>query len=146
MEGLSTAINLQLDDLSKRWRRILDLICPPSEAGDAVVGEAASKLLKSAGKIEQVFGGINSQLWDDPTEWTLPEVMSNRRAISEYLDEVDQTRREGMARIRSDEDLQKEIWTPKGAMNLSALLLSAVSEAFYASGAAASMAAKHKGK
>ena len=29
----------------------------------------------SAGTIEQTFGGITANLWDDPFEWTLPETL-----------------------------------------------------------------------
>ncbi|HEX8354539.1 MAG TPA: hypothetical protein VF611_16660, partial [Pyrinomonadaceae bacterium] len=32
-------------------------------------------LLRSAAAVEQTFGGITVNLWDDPFEWTLPESM-----------------------------------------------------------------------
>ena len=33
-------------------------------------------ILRSAGAVEQTFGGITTKLWDDPFEWTLPEKLS----------------------------------------------------------------------
>ena len=45
-------------------------------------------LLRSAGAVEQTFGGITTRLWDDPFEWTLPEKLSTPIAVLEYLDEV----------------------------------------------------------
>ena len=69
-------------------------------------------VLRSAGKVEQTFGGITTRLWDDPFEWTLPEKLSTTGLVSEYLAEVEATRAKGFALLQSDEDLRREIPAP----------------------------------
>src|SRR5687768_1475284 len=49
------------------------------------VGE---NVLRCAAAIEQTFGGITSNLWDDPFEWTLPEYLSTSAKVIEHLGEV----------------------------------------------------------
>lgn len=71
-------------------------------------------ILKSAGAVEQTCGGLNANLWDDPFEWTLPEALSTPPLVSEYLDEVTQTREAFFARLKADEDLKKLIVLPGG--------------------------------
>src|ERR671921_956383 len=46
-------------------------------------------LLRSAAAVEQTFGGITANLWDDPFEWTLPESMKTPMRVAEYLGEVE---------------------------------------------------------
>lgn len=72
-------------------------------------------VLRGAGVVEQTCGGLTANLWDDPFEWTLPETLSTPALISEYLDEVEQTRRNAFARFINDRDLEKLIATPAGA-------------------------------
>lgn len=81
-------------------------------------------ILRSAGAVEQTCGGLNSNLWDDPFEWTLPETLSTLELVAEYLDEVGQTRDQFFARLKDDEDLKKLIALP-GAVTqpLNTLLL-----------------------
>src|ERR1051326_8514794 len=57
-------------------------------------------ILRSAAVIEQTCGGITSNLWDDPFEWTLPETLSNPERIVEYLSEVDATRQHAFSSIQ----------------------------------------------
>lgn len=71
-------------------------------------------VLRSAGAVEQTFGGITTNLWDDPFEWTLPETLSTRDQIVEYLGEVEATRSRGFDLFRNDSDLLKEIVVPSG--------------------------------
>lgn len=71
-------------------------------------------ILKSAGVVEQTFGGLTSNLWDDPFEWTLPETLSTVALVMEYLDEVEQTRKSAFARFINDGDLVKLIAMPAG--------------------------------
>ena len=73
------------------------------------VGE---NILKSAGVVEQTFGGITTNLWDDPFEWTLPETLSTTDRILEYLSEVDATRARGFASFSDDATLLKYIAVP----------------------------------
>jgi hypothetical protein len=49
-------------------------------------------LLRSAAALEQTFGGLTANLWDDPFEWTLPETLSTPELINEYLGEVEDAR------------------------------------------------------
>ncbi len=78
---------------------------PPS----VTIGE---NILKSAGVVEQTFGGITTNLWDDPFEWTLPETLSTPGHILEYLAEVETTRKRGFASFVDDGALLKYIALP----------------------------------
>jgi len=81
-------------------------------------------VLRGAGVVEQTCGGLTANLWDDPFEWTLPETLSTPARVYEYLDEVEQTRRNAFARFLNDRDLEKLIATPAGdAQPLVSLLL-----------------------
>ena len=73
-------------------------------------------LLRSAAAVEQTFGGITVNLWDDPFEWTLPEALPRPADVSRYLEEAEATRRRAFEFLRSDEDLSKGIATPSGEM------------------------------
>jgi len=73
-------------------------------------------VLRSAGVVEQTFGGITSNLWDDPFEWTLPETLSTPARVIEYLGEVEETRQRAFASFRTDGDLLKQIATPSDNM------------------------------
>src|ERR1700754_2777007 len=41
-------------------------------------------ILRSAAVVEQTCGGLTSNLWDGPFEWTLPEPLPNPVRIVEY--------------------------------------------------------------
>src|ERR1044071_4046403 len=73
-------------------------------------------LLRSAAAVEQTFGGITVNLWDDPFEWTLPEALPLPADVARYLEEAEATRRRAFEFLRSDEDLSKEIAAPSGEM------------------------------
>lgn len=87
------------------------------------VNSCGEYILRSAGKIEQTFGGITVKLWDDPFEWTLPEQLSTNQMVLEYLEEVEATRRRGFAFFQTDEDLRKELPAPVKIKSLFELLL-----------------------
>ena len=86
-------------------------------------------ILRSAGKVEQTFGGIMTRLWDDPFEWTLPEELSTSEKILEYLSEVEQTRQNGFAFFNTDEDLKKELQAPEELKTLFEILLETLTNA-----------------
>ena len=71
-------------------------------------------ILKSAGIVEQTFGGITTNLWDDPFEWTLPETLSTAARIREYLDEVQTLKKRAFASFVDDGILLKFIAIPSG--------------------------------
>jgi hypothetical protein len=91
---------------------------PPSEAGARAypLYSCGEHLLRSAAAVEQTFGGITVNLWDDPFEWTLPEALPTPDAVARYLEEAEGTRRRAFEFLRSDEDLSKEIAVPSGEM------------------------------
>ena len=92
-------------------------------AGAFPVYSCGEHLLRSAASVEQTFGGLTANLWDDPFEWTLPETLSTPALVAEYLAEVEATRRRGLALVERDDDLLKEIAAPSGEMvSLFALL------------------------
>ena len=76
--------------------------------------EQAYGLLRSAAILEQTFGGLTANLWDDPFEWTLPETLSTPELISEYLAEVNAARQRAFASISGDNQLTKYISVPSG--------------------------------
>lgn len=85
------------------------------------VGES---VLRSAAAIEQTFGGITANLWDDPFEWTLPEQLSTPATVLAHLLEVEATRRHAFASFTDDSCLLKSVATPAdGLVSLVELLL-----------------------
>ena len=75
------------------------------------IGES---VLRGAAAIEQTFGGITANLWDDPFEWTLPEYLSTPAKIREHLGEVEATRKRAFASFADDVCLLKHVAVPSG--------------------------------
>jgi hypothetical protein len=89
--------------------------------GNVTIGES---LLRSAAALEQTFGGLTANLWDDPFEWTLPETLTTTDRLLQYLSEVDAVRQRAIDSIAFDEDLSKYVSVPSGEEQpLFALLL-----------------------
>jgi hypothetical protein len=84
----------------------------------ATVGET---VVKSAAILEQTFGGLTSNLWDDPFEWTLPETLASGALIVQYLDEVDAARRRAFAFLADDSALTKRVSVPSSDGQISVL-------------------------
>lgn len=99
IENLKQLVNSVTPDLL--YRR------PPN----VTIGE---NLLRSAAVLEQTFGGLTANLWDDPFEWTLPETLSTPELINQYLAEVEDVRRRAFKSIASDRELTKYISGPSG--------------------------------
>jgi hypothetical protein len=94
-------------------------------------------LLRSAAAVEQTFGGITVNLWDDPFEWTLPESLPTPGDVALYLEEAEATRRRAFEFLRSDEEMSKEIAVPSGEMRtLFALAVEALARAAHHQGRA----------
>ena len=101
------------------------------------VDSCGEHLLRSAAAVEQTFGGITANLWDDPFEWTLPEALPAPSHVAAYLKEVEATRQRGFARLTTDASLRKEIMLPSGEMQtLCALLLETLARAAHHQGRA----------
>jgi hypothetical protein len=77
-------------------------------------GSVGEQVLRSAAVVEQTFGGLTANLWDDPFEWTLPETLSTSGSIVAYLSEVDATRERFFSSIESDAALSKYVSVPSG--------------------------------
>ena len=114
-QEFSILIN-SLKDLVKSVPQDLLYKHPPAVS----VGE---NILRSAAVVEQTCGGLTSNLWDDPFEWTLPETLSNPDRIVEYLSEVDAARQRAFSSIKDDSALTKYISDPSGERLLIGLLL-----------------------
>ena len=89
---------------------------PRASAGSFPVYSCGEHVLRSAAAVEQTFGGITVNLWDDPFEWTLPEALPTNAHVAEYLGEAEATRLRAFEFLRSDEDLGQEIAVPSGGM------------------------------
>ena len=91
---------------------------PPRETAARTfpVYSCGENLLRSAAAVEQTFGGITVNLWDDPFEWTLPESLPTPETVARYLEEAETTRLRAFEFLRSDEDLSREIAAPAGEM------------------------------
>lgn len=110
---------------------------PRPATGASPVYSCGEYLLRSAASVEQTFGGITANLWDDPFEWTLPETLRTPALVADYLNEVEATRRRGFQLFSSDNDLRKEIALPSGEMRaLGALVLETLCHASHYQGRA----------
>ena len=83
-------------------------------AGLGSASSVGESILRCAGAIEQTFGGITANLWDDPFEWTLPEHLSTPDRINEHLAEVEATRRRAFSSFSDDASLLKHVVVPSG--------------------------------
>src|SRR5918911_1612536 len=119
MNKLIAALDEQYARLHARSRALVEAVPaeklywqPRQSSGAFPVYSCGEHVLRSAAAVEQTFGGITTNLWDDPFEWTLPETLSTPERVAEYLNEVEATRRRGFALFLSDDDLLKEIAAP----------------------------------
>ncbi|HJZ79742.1 MAG TPA: hypothetical protein VKD91_05335 [Pyrinomonadaceae bacterium] len=125
MGALTAWFDLEFARLYSDWRELIQSLEPEqiyqrSARGRISIGE---HVVRSARAVEQTFGGITANLWDDPFEWTLPESLANSAKVLEYFDEVEATRRRGFELLQNDEELVREVMTPAGTMPLASLLL-----------------------
>jgi hypothetical protein len=81
----------------------------PAITGLRSIGE---NVLRSAAVIEQTFGGLTANLWDNPFEWTLPEQLSTPSTVLAHLLEVEETRKHAFTSFTDDSCLLKSIATP----------------------------------
>ena len=110
---------------------------PRGWSGAFPVYSCGENILRSGAAVEQTFGAITANLWDDPFEWTLPESLLTPVSVAQYLNEVEATRQRGFSQFQSDEDLLKEIAIPSGEMRtLFSLLLETLERAAHHQGRA----------
>jgi hypothetical protein len=107
-------LDQQFDRLIERLR-VLTVSTPSNllykQHAAPSIGE---NILKSAGVIEQTFGGITANLWDDPFEWTLPETLSTDARVVEYLADVNSLKNRAFVSFSDDGMLLKLISIPSG--------------------------------
>jgi hypothetical protein len=130
MNKLIADLHRQFSQLHRELRELIRAVPPellyyrPSiESNSPPAQSCGEQILRSAAVVEQTFGGITTNLWDDPFEWTLPETLSTPAKVSDYLNEVEATRKRGFELFQSDDDLLKEIMAPSGATQLLPLML-----------------------
>jgi hypothetical protein len=130
MNKLISALDEQFGRLHARSRALIEAVPleklywqPRQSSGAFPVYSCGEHILRSASAVEQTFGGITVNLWDDPFEWTLPESLQTPAHILEYLNEAEATRCRGFALFRGDEDFVKEISVPSGEMRILGALL-----------------------
>ena len=119
-----------IEDLDERFARLhrnaRDLLISVSAAtleeqpresdGSAPLDPLRKSILRGAAIVEQTFGGITANLWDDPFEWTLPETLDTRQRIVEYLEEVEATRKRAFEGFSTDTELLKKVAVPSGEL------------------------------
>ena len=136
MNELIADLHRQFSQLHQESRELIHAIPPellyyrpPNGVDSLPANSCGEQILRSAAAVEQTFGGITTNLWDDPFEWTLPETLSTPERVSDYLNEVEATRKRGFELFQSDDDLLKEIMAPAGATKLRPLLLDTLERA-----------------
>ena len=144
MDKVCTLFNEQFRELHRHSQALIQAV--PSEKlywlpRESRIGlpiySCGEHILRSAGAVEQTFGGITTNLWDDPFEWTLPETLSTNESIIGYLEEVESTRQRGFELFGCDDELLKEIVVPSGEMQtILSLLLDTLVRAAHHKGCA----------
>ena len=96
--------------------KLLYAVPAASRAGTELISisSVGECVLRSAAAIEQTFGGITSNLWDDPFEWTLPEHLSTPLKVNQHLLEVEATRKRAFSSFADDACLLKLVAVPSG--------------------------------
>ncbi|MBK8811301.1 MAG: hypothetical protein IPN69_11300 [Acidobacteria bacterium] len=90
------------------------------------INSCGEYVLRSAAAVESTFGGITAKLWDDPFEWTLPEMLATNGLVLEYLAEVESTRVRGFAFLGDDADLRRLIPAPEKLRSIFDILLDTI--------------------
>ena len=143
MNRVIADLERQFSQLHHESRELIHAIPPellyyrlPNGSNSSPARSCGEQILRSAAAVEQTFGGITTNLWDDPFEWTLPETLSTPEKVADYLDEVEATRKRGFELFQSDDDLLREIMAPAGATRLQPLLLDTLARARHYLGSA----------
>jgi hypothetical protein len=111
VNALDGAFAKLIDSLKELVRSVDPALLYQDMPSSLSIGE---QILRSAAAIEQTFGGLTANLWDDPFEWTLPENLSTADAVVEYLSEVDATRQRAFGSIDGDQALTRYVAVPFG--------------------------------
>ena len=143
MRQIIKSLDEQFQKLHQRSRELISGTSPDnlyrrpeSKAATAPLLSGGEYVLRSAAVVEQTFGGLSTNLWDDPFEWTLPETLFSPAKVMEYLDEVEATRNLGFELFKGDDELLKDIVGPAGNVQLAHLMLDTLVRAAHYLGAA----------
>lgn len=142
MDKIVAGFDRAFVELDKRSRELLDkiddaqLFVRLTDTGSLSRPSVGEYTVRCAALVEKTFGGITTRLWDDPFEWTLPEKLSDKAAVLNYLDEVEATRARGFALFTSDDDLRREIPAPEKLKPIIDVLLDALVKASHYQGRA----------
>jgi hypothetical protein len=134
------SVSQKVDELDRQFANVHKTSCdlvaklstaflyrrPPEALSHDTCGE---QILRCSAVIEQSFGGLTANLWDDPFEWTLPETLDTPAKVLEYLREVEDLRNRGFLAFKDDSDLSKEIMTPSGPTEILPFLLDTLTRA-----------------
>ena len=131
MDTFTRGLDEQFANLHRQSCALIERLSPALLYRElpATADSCGEQVLRSAAIVEQAFGGLTANLWDDPFEWTLPETLSTSAKVVEYLNEVEATRREAFRLFKSDQDLAKEIMAPSGRTQLKPFLLDTLERA-----------------
>src|ERR1041385_8188606 len=133
-------IRQKVEDLNRQFAEIHKISCDftaglaaellyPRPAQASPNDACGEQILRCSAVIEQSFGGLTANLWDDPFEWTLPETLDTPAKVLEYLREVEDLRNRGFLAFKDDSDLSKEIMTPAGPTEILPFLLDTLTRA-----------------
>lgn len=142
MDKFIECLDRQFAQLHTGSHKLIETLSPellyraPGSSASTTLHSCGEQVLRSAAIVEQTFGGITTNLWDDPFEWTLPESLPTPDKVAGYLDEVEATRKHGFELFQSDADLVKEIMSPSGYTQLLPLLLDTLARAAHHQGRA----------
>lgn len=132
MRSTIERLDSQFTELYERSVELLSRLSPillyAKMSGDSH-DSSGEQILRSAAVVEQSFGGLTVNLWDDPFEWTLPETLNTPARVLEYLNEVETTRSRAFDAFKSDEELAKEIMSLSGPIQLLPFLLDTLQRA-----------------
>ena len=104
----------QFDRLLESLRRLIASTPPDFLYKKTAAPSVGENIIRSAGAIEQTFGGLTANLWDDPFEWTLPETLSTEARVLDYLTEVETLKKRAFVTFVDDTMLLKSISMPSG--------------------------------
>jgi hypothetical protein len=143
MDKFIVGLDRQFNQLHRDSHQLIEAISPellyqqpPGKSNSLPLHSCGEHVLRGAAAVEQTFGGITTNLWDDPFEWTLPETLPTPAKVARYLDEVEATRQHGFQLFESDADLVKEIMAPSGPTQLLPLMLDTLARAAHHQGRA----------
>ena len=133
MKDFITWFDQEFKRLETEWRASIEQLDPSGlySENQQELSPAAEQILRSARIVEQVSGGITANLWDDPFEWTLPEILRTKDKLIAYVDEVRDARERAFQFFKDDADLLKTIMAPSGPTQLMSLALDALVRARY---------------